>query len=294
MVVAPVAAGREAALRALLDTMNAEPGDGRPGATRVAAVRRSSSGCTSRASRCSTTRPAADLDALRPAAAEALPTYLAFIGDCDGPGRRGAGRARAARRRRACAASSRTAKASTPRRRPARLDARARAAGRPRATSTGSAAPCGRSARRARCSARSRRGCRAALAAPGDPPSACARELAAFVAAEVGSRPAGADAARADAARLAARASSLQPRARAARRHRRCCRLLIVAAPLFVCPAAHAARSATPRSARARRAADLAALQRARGPRRHEPVHGARRRQAGLVPALAADRRCWC
>ena len=194
MVVAPIAAGREAGLRALLDSMNAAPGMADPRNARRA-VRRSSSGCTSRASSSSTMRTAGDL-AAHGVEPPRLPTYLVFIGDCDGPARRAARRAGAARAAPGCARIFAHCEGFAAGSRSARLDARARPARRPRATSTGSAAPCGRSARRARCSARWRRACRAEpLAAAGDGAARSRASSSRSSQAEVGARPAGADAA---------------------------------------------------------------------------------------------------
>ena len=256
-MVAPVAAGKRAGLRALLHSMNAEPGHRRPG-QRVAAVRRSSSGCTSRAWRCSTMPLQADLrvHGVAPPAPADLPRLHRRLRR---PGRRGAGRARAARRARAGARSSRTARASPPAATcwPGCAHDQRR---RRRATSTGSAAPCARSARRARCSARWRHACpRQPLAAPGEAETRARASSPASSQDEVG------------AGRLTLTppaptplgwqlAKLRQPGGRAAGRHRR------AAAPDRRCaavrlPAAHGARSAIPSSARARLAADLETLQ---------------------------------
>ncbi len=109
MVVAPIAAGREPACAKLLARMNAGPA----WPTRPTRCCRSaaSTRCTSRASLMLDDATMADLEAFglpRPR----VPIYLAFMGDCDGPGAGAAGRARAARAATACAASSRTARAS--------------------------------------------------------------------------------------------------------------------------------------------------------------------------------------
>ena len=249
--------------------MNCGPGQADPH-NRLAAVRRASRRCTSRASRSSTTRTHGRPRRAWRARPRALPTCLAFLGDCDGPGerqldefvRRGARRAarglRALRRlRRRRATCPRWLRAH---------DLPVAAAyvnwiGRTRA-------PRARGARaRAR---RWRRGCRAGrIAAPADAAGACAAQLVDFVAAERRQGRLRADADRADAARLVAGATSRTPS------RSRCSALLALpfllsSSPLFDLAAAPA-RDARPRDrARARRRPHVAALAGVRGPRHHQ------------------------
>ena len=92
--------------------MNAEPGHGRP-AQRAAAVRRIRPAAL-RALRAARRRTQATCDVHGVEPRPRVPTYLVFLGDCDGPADDAAGRVRASAPGRAARASSRTAKASTP------------------------------------------------------------------------------------------------------------------------------------------------------------------------------------
>ena len=112
MVVAPVAAGREAGLRDAARHHEPAPGHGRSRRTRCSRSARFERLHFARfvhARRRDAGRPRRAIGVPR----RRVPIYLVFLGDCDGPARRAAGRARASAPATGCARSSRTARAST-------------------------------------------------------------------------------------------------------------------------------------------------------------------------------------